>query len=285
MRDPLPAPIALVQAGQPLARTLSLRTLPLHVHEILPAFGIYTFLYKYVSPPISRRLFPETYASLSRKTRVNWDVHAVSLFQSCFINVAALSVIYLDKERWKMGPRERVWGYTGATGMVQGLSAGYFLWDLMMSAKDMDLYGPGALVHAASSLAVTLLGFRPFCNYYGLNFILYELSTPFLNIHWLMDKLRLTGSRAQLVNGIMLIATFGCSRLLWGTYQSVRMYQDIWTAFNTPGGLPVPPWLATAYVVSNTTLSVLNVYWFGRMITTLRKRFKKPTQADNTKEP
>lgn len=58
-----------------------------------------------------------------------------------------------------MGPGERVWGYTGATGMVQGLSAGYFLWDLVLSAKDMGLHGPGALVHAASSLAVTLLGF------------------------------------------------------------------------------------------------------------------------------
>lgn len=118
---------------------------------------------------------------------------------------------------------------------------------------------------------------RPFCNYYGLNFILYELSTPFLNIHWFMDKLGMTGSTAQLVNGIALVTTFGASRLVWGTYQSVRMYQDIWAAFETPGGLPVPPWLAVAYVVSNTTLSVLNFYWFGKMITSLRKRFKRPS--------
>lgn len=159
MRDPFPAPIALVQASQPLARTLSLRTLPLHVHEILPAFGIYTFVYNYVSPPISRRFFPETYRALPKKTKVNWDVHAVSLFQSCLINTAALATIYLDKERWNMGPKERVWGYTGATGMVQGFGAGYFLWDLMMSAKDINLHGPGALVHAASALAVTLLGY------------------------------------------------------------------------------------------------------------------------------
>ena len=159
MRDPLPAPIALVQASDPLARTLSLRTLPLHVHEILPAFGIYSFIYKYVSPQISRRLFPSTYGSLSRKTKTNWDVHVVSFVQSCFINTAALTVIYLDKERWNMGLRERVWGYTGATGMVQGLSAGYFLWDLIVSAKDLDIHGPGALVHAIGSLAVSMLGF------------------------------------------------------------------------------------------------------------------------------
>lgn len=86
----------------------------------------------------------------------------------------------------------------------------------------------------------------------------------------------MTGTTAQLVNGIALITTFGSSRLLWGTYQSVRMYQDIWTAFKTPGGLPVPPWLAIAYVVSNTTLSVLNFFWFGKMIQALMKRFQKP---------
>ena len=94
----------------------------------------------------------------------------------------------------------------------------------------------------------------------------------------------MTGSTVQLVNGIALVTTFGASRLLWGTYQSVRMYQDIWTAFKTPGGLPVPPWLALAYVVSNTTLSVLNCYWFGKMITTLRKRFEGsegPRKADD----
>jgi hypothetical protein len=36
---------------------------------------------------------------------------------------------------------------------------------------------------------------HPFANYYGLNFILYEISTPFLNIHWFFDKLNMTGSR------------------------------------------------------------------------------------------
>jgi len=124
---------------------------------------------------------------------------------------------------------------------------------------------------------------RPFCNYYGLNFILYELSTPFLNFHWFMDKVGMTGSTTQLVNGVALITSFGSSRLLWGTYQSVRMYQDIWLAFKTPGGLPVPPWLAIAYVISNTTLSVLNFYWFGKMVQALMKRFEESSDQNDKK--
>ena len=121
-------------------------------------------------------------------------------------------------------------------------------------------------------------------NYYGVNLILYELSTPCLNIHWFMDKTGMTGSTAQLVNGILLLATFGCSRLVWGSYQSVNMYRDMWTAYTTPGENPVPAWLAVAYVIANTILNVLNFFWFSKMIAALRKRFDKPKESSGKKE-
>lgn len=77
---------------------------------------------------------------------------------------------------------------------------------------------------------------RPFLNYYGVNFVLYELSTPFLNIHWFLDKLHRTGSRLQWLNGIALLATFAASRLVWGTYQSFWLYRDIWLALGGESG-------------------------------------------------
>ena len=89
-----------------------------------------------------------------------------------------------------------------------------------------------------------------------------------------MDKLGMTGSTAQLVNGISLIATFGGSRLVWGTYQNIMMYSDIWEAYNTPGGLPVPAWLAGVYMLASGTLTGLNVFWFSKMIQSLMARFK-----------
>lgn len=125
---------------------------------------------------------------------------------------------------------------------------------------------------------------RPFVNYYGVNLILYELSTPFLNIHWFMDKTGKTGSTAQLLNGILLLMTFGGSRLVWGTYQSVNMYHDMWVAYNKPGNNPVPAWLAMSYVVANTILSMLNFFWFSKMIAALRKRFDKPEVQSEMKE-
>lgn len=48
------------------------------------------------------------------------------------------------------------------------------------------------------------------------------------------------------------------------------------------GNKDVPLWLAALYIISNSTLTLLNVYWFGKMIETIRKRFDKPW---GTKEP
>ena len=151
---------------------------------------------------------------------------------------------------------------------------------------------------------------RPFLNFYGPTFILYELSSPFLNFHWFLDKLQLTGSRAQWYNGILLLASFFCCRLLWGTYQSLRVYQDCWAALHLssskPTGIPamleesvpakgeimrfhpspedIPTWLAVTYLGSNILLNTLNFYWFGKMIETVKSRFEPQDQGKEKKE-
>lgn len=104
----------------------------------------------------------------------------------------------------------------------------------------------------------------------------------------------MTGSRAQWYNGILLLLSFFSCRLLWGTYQSVRVYQDVWAGLhhvnNGQGfdtelnpeimsfatGDKVPVWLAIVYLGSNVVLNTLNFYWFGKMIETVRGRFRDP---------
>ncbi|KAI9801521.1 MAG: hypothetical protein M1833_002753 [Piccolia ochrophora] len=327
MLDPVfPPPPLLTKLVQPLADALSLTTLPLHAHEVLIAFTLYHLINTRLSPAVSTWLFPDIYPHFNRKTKINWDVHVVSLCQSVLICALALWVLYVDEERSAMGWRERVWGYTGAGGMIQGLAAGYFLWDLMVSIANVNAFGWGMLAHALCALIVFSFGFvspislyiifrvpiahdetqRPFVNYYGPTFILYELSSPFLNFHWFFDKVNMTGSRAQLYNGLVLLASFFLCRLVWGTYQSLRVYQDVWAALQDPGPTfptsgnttltqpaatqraldsddevmrfagtqVVPVWLAVTYLASNTVLNTLNFYWFGKMIEAVRKRFR-----------
>jgi len=110
----------------------------------------------------------------------------------------------------------------------------------------------------------------------------------------------LTGSKIQLYNGFTLLATFFGSRLIWGTYQSVLIYQDVWQAWNytapartgfghfSPNAAPLeqytlPGWLGLMYVGANTVLCGLNFWWFGKMIQAVRKRFTPEAKTEQAK--
>lgn len=122
--------------------------------------------------------------------------------------------------------------------------------------------------------------------YYGPVFLLWELSTPFLNIHWFMDKVNMTGTAAQRINGLLLLFSFVTSRLLYGTYQSTKILSDVWSSHgpqslllpkNSPSSLSepaVPTWLAVVCTIASLVLHSLNVYWLILMIHAIRKRFR-----------
>lgn len=65
-----------------------------------------------------------------------------------------------------MNLEERIWGYTGALGMTQAFAAGYFIWDVKISATNVGLLGWGSLAHAVSALLITSLGFVSFAPLY-----------------------------------------------------------------------------------------------------------------------
>jgi len=81
------------------------------------------------------------------------------MVQSVAICVLALYVITVDDERRNMNLEERMWGYTGAAGMVQALATGYFLFDLAVMVRYLDVFGLGMLAHASSCLVTYTLGF------------------------------------------------------------------------------------------------------------------------------
>src|SRR5690606_5195984 len=112
MKDPFPPPPKYLQDFfRPVADRWNLPTFPLHAHQILLAFTAYHIVMTRISPVLSAKLFPKTYPHLSPKTKLNWDVHVVSLVQAIFISGLALWVMFNDEER---KVQDRVFGYTGA---------------------------------------------------------------------------------------------------------------------------------------------------------------------------
>lgn len=160
MIDPLPRPPTFLSSlTQPVADALSLRTLPLHAHEVLLAFTIYYLMDTVLAPRLSSQLFLKTYSSLPQRTKINWNIRVVSTIQAIFICALALWIVVADEERENMNLEERIWGYTGALGMTQAFAAGYFVWDVKISATNVGILGWGSLAHAVSALLITSLGF------------------------------------------------------------------------------------------------------------------------------
>jgi hypothetical protein len=160
MRDPffLPPIPALSEAVKPWADKLYFTTLPLHIHEVVGFTLFYTFIQTVVSPVLSKKLFPSYYPR-DRAKKANWDSHVVSIVQSVLINIMALWVIAVDEERKAMDWQQRIWGYTGASGLIQSMAAGYFIWDFVMTLYHVDVFGLGLLAHAVSALVVYSFGF------------------------------------------------------------------------------------------------------------------------------
>ena len=319
MLDPVPPPPRfLIDLVKPLADKLELHSLPLHIHEVIFAAFLYTFTCAVVAPWISNTFFAKPYSRLSRRNKLNWDVHIVSFVQAIIINGLSLYDIWFDEQRKQLrastieGWEGRLWSYLGFGGLCQSFALGYFLWDLCICTLHVDIFGWGMVAHAVSAVTVFGLGYRPFIYFSAPIFLLYELSTPFLNIHWFCDKLELTGSIYQAINGAFLVGTFFGCRLVWGIYSSAWVFKDMFQlvsrghsdfglrvphgtirtmstdellriakdpvgqqiAFNTE--LYTPLWIPLVYLVSNLVLNSLNIFWFGKMIQTLRTRFDPP---------
>ncbi|KAL7748851.1 hypothetical protein RI367_005764 [Sorochytrium milnesiophthora] len=231
-----------------------------------------------LSRRLSPKIAPATYNGLSKTKKLDWDVHVVSMVHSLVIVYYAWPL--MDDP---VLSRDRVFGYTHEAGTTYAICCGYFLWDTIFSLLHIREFGAGFFAHGISCFIVFLWSFRPFLLYYGSVFLLFELSTPFLNVHWFSDKLGLTGSTFQLLNGIVFLATFFVVRLCWGIYSSLQFYQSVLAVRDQ---VPMP--LFVVYGIANTVLNGLNIYWFYAMIRSLQRRFrpsKKPAPVSVKNKP
>jgi len=270
---PAPPP-SVIKLFTPICEKLGFNVLPRHIHVVLGGALFYQLCFL-VSPFLSSPL--KSYRTLRRRSKINWDIHLVSMIQALII--CHLAYLALGDPVLKA---DRVFGYSAFGGDVAALACGYFVWDTYVSLKYAGLFGIGFALHGIASLYVFLFGFRPFLMYYGPAVLFYELSTPFLNIHWFLDKFRMTGSNTQIANGVVLICVFFSCRVIWGWYITYNFLHDMYDARQTyPEQTPL--WLVGLYSTANLFLNTLNLYWFSKMIDSLRRRAEaKPSNDDHT---
>ncbi|CAB16558.1 TLC domain-containing protein [Schizosaccharomyces pombe] len=268
-------PIALEEFVKPFCDRFGLTKLPRHMHVILLSALFYQII-NILSPVISRHLSTH-YAKLSKKTRLNWDAHVVSSVQS----IVLICLGYTCLKEVNAFP-DKLFGYSVVAGDIYALTAGYFVWDLYITVRYVHITGIGFVIHAIAALFVITFSYRPYLMYYGPTYLSWELSTPFLNIHYFLDKTNRTGSKFQMINGFILIVTFICVRIAWGWFSAYS------TAIEILNHINVAPWaLSLFYLAANMSLNCLNLFWVSKMIDAIRRRAhgeKKSTPLQVTSE-
>lgn len=101
----------------------------------------------------------------------------------------------------------------------------------------------------------------------GAAFLMWELSTPFVNVRWFLHASGRSAGRLYLANGLAMVAVFFCCRNVWGTWCSVRFFQATQAELDAPrpGGFSAGGiW---GYRIANVSLNALNAVWFSKMAT------------------
>ncbi|TPX45269.1 hypothetical protein SeMB42_g04075 [Synchytrium endobioticum] len=204
-----------------------------------------------------------SYRRLEPNRQADWCTRIVSSVHAALVCYAACNMLG-DPEL----ARDKVFGYTDYACWTTCVACGYFIWDTLISAYLIDVYGPSFLIHGFLCLMVFVFAFKPFLMYFAAPFLLFELSTPFLNVNWFCDKLGMTGSILQLANGVMLMISFFCVRLVYGVYNVYDFFRSVLSQREK-----VAPHLILIYGTASITLTVLNFYWFYRIFDAVRRRF------------
>ncbi|KAH3687401.1 hypothetical protein WICPIJ_001614 [Wickerhamomyces pijperi] len=226
-----------------------------HIHEIIIIIGFYHFIFV-LSSLVSPLLVD--FSKVPRKTQIDFHVHVVSFVQSVIIVILALPLNF-DQTLYQ----DRVFATTPYSSLVTTAAFAYFVWDSIISTVYISLFGVQFLVHGIISSIVFFIGMTPFIQYYAGVFILFELSTPFLNLRWFGIKFpHWFNGTFNLINNIVLILIFFFVRICFGWYQAITLFTDFSNSVQDPRFNTV---YALIIFFGYNILGVLNFYWFYRM--------------------
>ncbi|KAI9294845.1 DUF887-domain-containing protein [Neoconidiobolus thromboides FSU 785] len=253
-----------------IAEPLGLTNLSKNIHYILGAAFFYQIVYL-LGGYLSSVFFGRVYNHLEPKVQMKWRIKITSFVNASLISYLSFSLLF-DEHLQK----DKVFNSTDYSEFVYSMACGYFLWDIVYAIVEGQ--GFGFLLHGVSCFSVYLFSFTPFLNYYGSVFLMFELSTPFLDFIFFMDKSGNSDSILMVINGICLMVVFFCVRIVFGIYMSYKTFESVLQVISK-----VPLHLQFIYGTANVALNLLNLFWFYKMVSMFVRRYKQRNQNKQKK--
>ncbi|QPG75970.1 hypothetical protein FOA43_003356 [Brettanomyces nanus] len=236
-----------------------------HWHELAATVVFYSVL-MLVAPKVNKRIFGDYYSKMqNKKRRLDFDIHIVAMIQSLL--AIGLCVPMFAHPLFNTDP---IFGTYDFAGFAASLTCGYFVWDLVYCCIfHYDIYGFQYLFHGFGALIVFTSTFAGYCQPLIPAFLIYELSTPFVNLHWFYTRgpKGLVNEKTFLLNGLLLMTTFFLSRCVWGIYVSIKIFRLCMQYKDRMPVLFIP-----VIFTLNIGFHILNLYWFSKMVLLATRR-------------
>lgn len=259
-----------------------------NLHEIIFSFLGYCVLYQYVSGPILDKLvllffrgekkqkqisqwesLKKSEKSKDKQLYLNFKIHVVTMVQ-CIVSI----LLVFPSLNLKFDLNILTFQDDFIT-MLSSVTVGYFLWDLYVCIRWFSLFQFEFLLHAICSLFVFTSSLAPNYQNYVSKFLLFELSSPFVNINWLFSTL-IKEFECDIpmifnaVNGGLLILVFFLVRIVWGwSCIAIMGYQIIVNKWMFDPEFPKLVMFLTFLI--NIALNTLNYIWLGKMVKIAKK--------------
>jgi len=232
--------------------------------------------------PFTPQWIRDKVATLSKRDKRDFEVAVASSVHATVACAVSLTVILRPDATIGIGDVAKLYGYSPRSQFAFGVSSGFFLWDLFTVVTDPEHFDLGFLVHAVVCLTVYVLGQYPVFHYYGPAFLLFELSTPLLNLRKALLALGQKGSplfvRTERAFGVVFLV----ARILFGFPISYSFLRDVVLLLNSDRAHNRRA--LQYYFVADVLMCGLNAYWLSMMVRKRRrhgqdKGGKKPAAA------
>jgi len=126
------------------------------------------------------------------------------------------------------------------------------------------------LIHAIMCAGIFLGSMGPFLHYYGAWFIMYELSTIFLNtiMNFKQMPTNSVSPTTELIVGALFAITFIGLRIVFGPYYSFVVWKLLLENSSKLSWLCI-----IQYLGGNIILNLLNFIWFAEIVRNIKEMF------------
>jgi hypothetical protein len=234
------------------------------------AFMVWSLLFLFVySRPTTKRL-----VNKANELKVGFRTHkselanrTVAVIHAATVAAGAGSLVFLRKSTSSMYVEKltapltwpRFDTFSDDAVFYACLSAGFFVADLILCVVQFEEQGMQFIVHAIAGMTGCV-----FCIASGEGLIylmllmLFEVSTPFLHLRWMLMEYDMKDSIIYIINGLALVVSFTLFRLVIGIPVLAKMVYELhFTPERDRHGWP----MRITFTLAPLAMCVLNSMW------------------------